>query len=308
MSRWMTITVLVLAAASLMALPVSAQEELTTITDLTVEPLGAGLIEIEGSADFIAAAQEVALDAVGDHMAAPVPAPSGTDLQSATIQAVNPREVSFALTLADPTPATGVPEAISYGWEFRADNAVYTLQAHRSATASELLCGAVFVCPGDPDNIGNGNFRLNVCSTDPDTGQNTCSGTAVDGEITEDAIVFTVDSRDIGARDGATINPGDTAINSSASASGMYWYTNGNGGDTMPMYSSYVVPEAVTRIGIAPAGTPIDQVELTETAETRSSGGFDLELAVEPGEHVVVAQACFGPDNCDLASVDVTVF
>jgi len=274
-----------------------ADDPVTEVTELNAT-VGSS-IAVSGKATFAPGLKvKVTEDGAGDHTLTQVPADSGTDLLSASITAVSPRKLDFELEIGD-LPEGGMDEIINYNWPMMAGESSFDLNAHSQATGAELTCGVVFACTGG--NVGGTRFSLNVCAPDPNTGQETCAVSPLTGEITATSVIWHATTAEVPALAGGdlTIGP-DGNIAASLSASGITWYTNGNGGDTMGGDLDFFFPSGKVSFGIAPAGTDVDAVALTSTVKaSASSGNFTGSLAKPAaGSYILVAQACFGTGNC----------
>lgn len=92
----------------------------------------------------------------------------------------------------------------------------------------------------------------------------------------------------------------------------------GGGFTNLDVARNYIVPVPEVRMGIAPVGTPVSEVGLTVTGQVESGGSFggQLPAPAQPGEYLIVAEACydgyrdfdFEPvrNNCDVSTTTVT--
>jgi hypothetical protein len=283
-----------------------ADDPVTEVTQLNATVGSA--IAVSGKATFAPGLKaKVAEDAADDHALTAIPADSGTDLLSASITAVSPKALDFELEIGD-LPEGGMDEIINYNWPLTIGTSTIELNAHSAATGAELTCGVIFLCDGG--NVGQPRFAVNVCAINPDTGQNTCAVTAVPGEITANSLIWHVNTSQASGLSGGDVELETGQVAASLSASGVTWYTNGNLGDLMAGESLFAFPAPNVSFGIAPAGTNVDAVALTSTVKANAtSGNFSGSLSKPAaGSYILVAQACFGEDNCSARnSTPVTV-
>jgi len=292
---------------------VAAEEPGTTVDTLTAT-VQATNIGVSGTATFTGApAVEVATDATGDHVGNQTPAPTGTDLVSASIQALDAGTIRFEIEIGN-LPPGGTREVINYNWPFtiiKGGSAInYQIQAHSAATGREVICSTgLFVCTGSPDNIGQPVFDLQTCTPNATGGQD-CASQEVPGEMTDSSFIWSVPVTLLGAiGGGVTIEPNGN-IAASRSASGVTWWTDGSAGDSMVWDGDpFTVPVPAVSLGVDVAETPDDGVELTKTIAAKSNGSFTTTVPrpSTAGSYRLVAQACFGPGNCGLASTLFTV-
>jgi hypothetical protein len=262
-------------------------------------------VRVQGTGVFTAPTSVVGEDPAGDGVL------PGSDLTAASITPLSHSTLRFELDVADlPPPMGGTPEALNYIWplEVVRGSTVTTisLQAWRTATLADATCGTVFVCaPGEPGSF-NARFSVNTCAID-ETGQNRCSAEGLAGGFSDTGLHWIVPAASIGAQGGATLHA-TGAIAASVGGSGLYWYTNGNGGDTM-FWNGYVFPAASVRIGLAPTSTADEDAVLTHTATIPASGNFNTVLPrpTESGDYKAVVEACFGPDGCTRTSVPFAI-
>lgn len=294
-------TILVAAIA---ATTIAATEGPSTTAEITSATQQGQSIAVQGKGTFVGPTLVVGSRAPGG---TGLP---GTNIVEASITPVSNTTLQFDLKVADLAAGTnGTPEAVNYWWEFDVNTngqyvATYALQAWRTSTAADLTCGVIFLCP--PGNPGDPRFQLSTCQPDPTTGNETCSAQALQGQIVGDTFRWNVPRALIGVGNSSELVAVQN-ITASAGGSGLYWYSNGNGGRTMP-WDGYTYERTVS-LGIAPAGTPDAEVPLTTTATIATNSNFSGTLATPatPGEYKVVAKACLGANNCTLTSRAVTV-
>jgi hypothetical protein len=294
-----------LVIASIMGGTAQATGETSTTIDSVTATVGTTTVAVSGHAIFTSAAVVVGEDFTDDHDTAVAPLPSGTDLTKASMQAKNPTTLVFELEVANMPSTGGVNEVVNYIWPFDIGAASYELQAHRSAAGSDILNGNV-------GNIGNPTFSLNTCALDETTGTNTCETATLTGEFTGHSVKWNVPAGQIGAGSGGATLYESAEIAASASFSGVLWYTNGVGGDTMmwDQVQSFVFPAATVQAVIVPATVAdLDANPTTFATVSKSTGNFSTTLLkpTTPGDYKVVVKACFGATNCTFSSVPFSV-
>lgn len=284
----------------------------TEIAELDVV-VDAEAIRVVGRADFVDAPVQVGEDLVGDAMisgAAPMSVPVGDDLATATIARPDPSQRTLTFTLGiDNQPALlgSVPEAMQYHWDFVVDGgSVFRLLAVQTQRSSSWL--------GDtrPD------FFLTVLesrrtSTPP-------AGAYIKlppGRMAGGIVQWPVPMGWIGATDGSAIRTIGEVESVVGVGGPSFWLGPGlfldqsvsGTGDEMSVQKEYTIPGATVQLGIAPSGTPTEQVDLNRGGLLDMNGGFRTALArpADPGNYTVVVKACYGPENCDLATADVMV-
>jgi hypothetical protein len=83
--------------------------------------------------------------------------------------------------------------------------------------------------------------------------------------------------------------------------------------DRAPQFTPYELPIATVRVGVAPAGTPANQVAFDRRATlTPSAGSAEVPFAttidtaqMAPGDYEVFVKGCFGP--CTISSSPLTI-
>ena len=227
----------------------------------------------------------------------------GTDIRNIKISRVAPNgKINFTLEIGDqPATLNGMPETVAYYWDI-------TVQNGESSSSYELWAArsAQWAAAGSTNPI----FRRYVCVLDPTTGQNTC-GTAVNvtGKMADGVVEWQLNASQINAQAGSVIT--GTAIEVSPTAAGAVWGVVRLDGSGASQSEQFDVPGATVKLGIAPAGTPVENVVLdgvgsVNTSTQTFSGALD-KPAAGPGNYIVVAEACFGADNCALSSTPLTV-
>lgn len=214
---------------------------------------------------------------------------TGIDVTTATIERqVGSSALSFTYNLDAPT--TDLPPVV-YRWPVAVDGIDRDLY---------LEAGRV-----GPDST-EPTFALIGYADD-------ASGEAVrawlTGELTSDYVRWHVPMSLIYAHGGSTVVQGGgayaevrTGLAGSASACCPTHVTF----DTVTL-DAYEVPSATVEVGVAPAGTPPEQVKLEEAEVGVAAGQFHVVLPRPPesGHHVVVVRSCYGPSSCATRVVDV---
>jgi hypothetical protein len=274
-----------LAAALLLALlvPATAGAEDAVTASLTGARQIATGLEVKGLVDVTLAPVEVAKDATGDGTA------PGTDLLNGTIGMPDPDTLEFRITLADPIPTLGgLPDVIHYHWDLVVDGTAVTLQAQSNSLGGSVIDLAPAVGP---------RFSQQTCTTNATTGQGECTSTPVEGTFDDTGLSWFVPLSSINAGPGSVIRSGEDAINASAGASGLLWYTSGLGGDVMNP-KTHTLPTPVVTIGAAAtAAEAVADVPVTLTKD----GRFTRVLTGAPSTGVAVMTACLG-EVCTTAT------
>lgn len=302
------------AAASASAADITPTE----VTALSAERFG-GTLQVSGNAVFGGEAPFlIAEDPSGDAPFHPEFSRLGIDVTGLFIHQPDPDvpEIDFVINvtqLDSPPP----PEVVRYLWQLKVGGEEYWIQAKTSdlSSGSNLL--------DDPDGAvqnTQGAFRLRGnCGPQevplpdpvgPVSATNTCNHVAwLDGVFDTDAnqIRVTV-PLDLGAA--PEFGPG-----ASIPAELPFWaaiqagFSNASTSDTVTPEFDYRIPTKDVQVGIAPAGTPPQFVDIDTPANVADDGSFtgDLDLAgLAPGSYDVYAEGCFGA-NCGVATATVTV-
>ncbi|MPZ68392.1 MAG: hypothetical protein GEU71_02560 [Actinobacteria bacterium] len=291
-----------LLLASILPTSASADEPPATSIDSLTAVAGISTVAVSGNGTFTAPAVEIGVDGTNDHTGSQAPLPSGTDLTVAKIRALDPETLRFELQIANMPSLGGTPELVNYVWPFIAGSAEYELQAHYTATAREINDARI-------DSIGTPNHTLNTCTPNETTGGMTCATENIEGEFTGNSVVWFVPKSMVGLTEEKPKVFEGAAIASSLSFSGMLWYANGNGGDTMFAERAFTFPTATVLGTIVDADVAdADAVPTTPLAVT-GLGDFsgELEKPALPGLYKVVVKACFGAGNCAVASTPLTI-
>lgn len=277
--------------------------------------VGSGGIAVTGQATFVDVPVVVGEDPAGDADGAVVPL--GHDLTTVTISRPDPFAdmVRVAVDLENQPPLVvgTVPEILRYRWAFTVTTGGKTtevmLMAYRSSTSTNAL-------QGFPHKSADPFFEVHVCP-----GGGNCqhfygtSGSMENGIVAWD-LPLGMDSTQgqIGGHTGSMITgevghpgtPRDFPVVAEAAAPGILILSVL---DRMAVDTAYAVPGPGVRIGIAPAGTPPENVPLTVPGTVTSLGAFTGHLPTPdtPGEYTIVAQACHGTNSCGIATTNITV-
>lgn len=280
---------LLLAGAATGSVTASAEDAPQSTATLSSATPSGSTLRVTGTAALVPLAPvQVSTDAAGD---APVP---GADLVSASITALGDGTTAFELGIGNFAPAAGSPPAVlHHNWGFSVTRGTtvqtFVLKAvNRGAVIASGLDGSS--APDAP------SFALQTCTPDPQTGQNTCTSQYLAGEVTADAVRFLVPTASLQGP-GATVAAAGQGFNTSYGASDVLWTTNGLGGDTMAGGAAFTMPTAEVRLGLAPAGTPVDAVALTDAKDLTGTAFSTTLPRPAAGSYVLVAQACHG-DTC----------
>lgn len=301
---WMVMAALMIVSPVWAGAAVAQLEKPVRVENLTVA-LDRGRVVVSGVAAFAAdVPMLVADDPVGDSLSGSTGLPVGDDLTTATISRPDPLAdtVTFSVGVANPPPVLmGVPETLVYNWDFSVTHSggapgqepiLYELRAQRTALYPRL--GA------EP------YFALARCAP-VGTSKNCRMGIALQGRMRDGVVEWDVPLDLIGAWAGGVINNRSLDI----------WLTASGAVSTNAVVpdqaffdeESYTVRVPEVRLGIAPGGTPANQVELTQYGFIDSGGEFrgTLPKPFEPGTYTVAVEACYGPGNCDLATQDIVI-
>lgn len=292
----------IMILASILPATATADTPPATSVDSLSAVVGTSSVAVSGNGTFTAPAVEIGVDGTGDHTGAQAPLPTGTDLTTAKIRALNPKTLQFELEVANMSSQKGSPEVINYIWPFIAGTSEYELQAHRSAAGTDILNDHV-------DNIGNPTYSLNTCAPDETTGQTTCNTVSITGDFTGHSVVWFVPTTMVGVNQSKPNVSEGAEIASSLSFSGVLWYTNGNGGDTMFAERAFTFPTATVLGTIVPATVADEDAVPTTSLTVNALGAFagPLTKPTLPGVYKVVVKACFGAGNCAIASTPITI-
>lgn len=258
-----------------------------------------GSISVTGNAAFGGEDPvEVGDDATGDNFGGADTSAHGVDLDRMLISQPDPSSptLQFTFDLAGLTGG-GIPEHVAYNWDIRvnggaaqggADKSLKSWRTRLTSTSADPYA-AVFDC---------------VPQAPPQTGSSCTPGPTVPVVYDEASsqIRLSVPLEVIEA------NPG-SEIAAWLRISAPVWIGATAGTQTLAgqydtsTHDPYTVPTKTVRLGIAPAGSPINY---TATASL-SGSTFTGSLATPgPGTYDIGAQACFGT-NCGTAKITVTI-
>lgn len=279
-----------IAVLSALVLPATATGAATSaeLTSLTASATATG-VQVQGKALFAGDAVTVGEDAAGDAQQPGV----GADITAATVELVGGRNLVFTFAIGDqpPAPVSAAP-TINYNWGLVVDG-----------TDSGLFLSA-----------GRAGLDGINPSTDPifNLSQNGPEGflhvATLEGKIADGVVQWVVPLNLIGAKPGSVVSSsGEVMPGSHAGVPGVITYYNNTGGDAIDV-ADYTVPGTVL-LGIAPEGTPVEQIDATTPASPRNTGTFSelLPRPAAPGTYTVLAVACAAPDVCTTGTTSVTI-
>lgn len=277
------------AALLVLAATPGAAEPTAEVTALSAQASSTG-ISVTGKATFAGHAVVVGEDAPGDATQKGI----GADISGATIQlAPNGRDLIFTFAIADQPPApVTAGMTINYNWGIAVDG---------NETGLFLSSGRAGLDGISP----SAEPFFNVSQNGEDGFSHVAS---VTGKMAGGVVQWTVPMAVIGAKPGSAIGSGygDVQPGSHAGVPGVVTYYNNFGGDAIAV-ADYTLPGAV-QLGIAPVGTPDDQIATTTAASLKSAGTFsqNLPLPAEPGTYTVLARACATAEVCSTRTTTVS--
>ena len=280
---------------------------------------GAGTVDISGTASFGGQAPvQIAEDSVGDGPVNPDRAhEDGVDLTAASIYQPNPDDPTLVFEW-DVTnlPAGGRPEAVRYTFPFRIGNKSFQPQAKLTNVASITMLDD----PAGHARLPGDHFQLRGnCVPNYPVEQSplaNCPHVAwLDGQF--DPANNTIRLyMPIGAAFAPEVVPGarlDREVVATTTIVAAYQAVVSNADTSDEALweegKSYTVPQKQVSLGVAPAGTPPDQVAFTEPAALDEGDAFSGSVdtsGLGPGAYEVFVRACFG-SNCDVATVPLTI-
>ena len=285
-------------AAACLLLPISAgADTAVNITSITATTNAAGGLSVLVRPTFEGNTAEVGID-TSDTPTANVP---GVNLKSASITPLNATTLRFTIALEngiEQGDLWGFPEAYHYQWDVLVTQGSTTSESTIQALRTSQYHGAGTTDPA---------FNVNTCVTNETTGQGECTGTTVSGAFTANGIDIDVPLSVLAAKPGAVLSQGEFGIVSTLGASGALWFNN-VGGDQMVNLASYTVPVPSVTVGIAPAGTPDEEVSQEYTTTTTSTfKNFTAQLPAQAsGTYRIVARACY-EEACAISGIDHVV-
>lgn len=288
----------------------------STHVDNVAAAVGADQISVTGQASFVDTPVVVGEDGSGD--AAVSAAPLGHELTAASI-AKDPlsNRTTFTVDVANQPPALGgVPEAITYRWDFKVPKFYNRGWGERSfrleATRTDVAVTKAGATPGDPvftlySCTDNGCYKDWDSVQSASAGLEILSGTMTDGTVQWNVALEHLLIRTFGdypPMTDAWLSGGEIVTTSIAVVDAQEQQS-----DEIPSVANYPIPGVSVRVGIAPAGTAAEDVPLTAAGSIESDGAFTASLPTpsEPGAYTVVAKACYGGGTCDTATTDLTV-
>lgn len=287
------------SAALLAGVAVAAAEEAPASTATIASAISqASGLKITGSAALAALeATKVAEDASGDSR---IP---GTDIVGGTIQALGGGVTRFTMEIGNMGPGgVSVPGVVHHSW----DLSVVTGAKGSDVTLKAINGGAVIYGALEGGSPEAPSFAVQNCAPDPQTGQNTCTSTYISGAFTAAGVTFDVPNTLIGLQTGSLVYAGEYGMFTNLGASDVIWFSGPNGTESV-LHANYAVPAGDVLVGLAPAGTPVEEVELTTTVPVKGTAYTTTLPKPAAGDYVVVAQACHGGVCGPLTSKAVTV-
>lgn len=262
-----------------LALATPGSAATTTSVEVTSATASGGTIVVRGTlalGDDATAPILVGEDPEGDSTAPGL----GTDFGDVTI-AANPvaRRLTYAIEVYDMLPGIG-QMAPAYG---------YTLPI---AVDGNFGPG-YFLASGNAGSSfppAAGPWRA-LCTAP--AGSYGCE-TPLTGTMTAAGITIELPYSRVGIAPGSLVEPG-SAVGCGGGICTTVWaglLFNNAGGDS-GFLAGYKVPGEVM-VGIAPAGTPPNQVVTDTPAEPGTGGQWTATTAAAPGSHIVVARSCWG--------------
>jgi hypothetical protein len=247
---------------------------------------GSSTVNVSGSATFVNTPTQVAEDGAGDGLVPGV----GFDVTTGTISRnVGSNNLVFSLN-ADMNATIGGAPGVLYGWAISVDGndtGLYMTASRAGGTGCTNGCWSL--------NRDGGNNQSSRVAT--------LTGTLGNGVVSWNVSLAT-----IGASTGSTISNGGAGL------TGTITGADGVGFCCTIIDSffadDYTVPGASVRLGIATAGTPEGSVPLGSPVTVNAgTGAFSgsVPLPAQSGSYIVVAQACYAPDNCGLKSTTITI-
>jgi hypothetical protein len=240
------------ALVALLLIPTGAGAESTAdFVSLTPSRTAAGAVRAAGKVAFQGEPFVVATDA-GD---VSVPA---ADIGELRITA-GVADVVFEMEIANALPAGpgAVPGVLHYIWEFAVGGQESQLRA--------LNTDAQALSPGE------WSYTLETCAPDPQTGQGTCSGAAVQGSYADGVLTFVVPRAGMGLDGGETIRGGTGGAYVSYGAAGVVWGAGGVLLADQAMPKTFTMPDLEVAVAALGAGGEVLEVR---TPSLTASGAF----------------------------------
>ena len=266
--------------------PAGAADPSTGVTTLNAT-VGTN-VAVSGVATFVDVPVTVGTDADGDA----TPGAIGADVRKLTIARPSGNNLKFTMEIDDFYTGVPVPNIV-YLWP---------LMVNGEDTQLFLMAGAG---RGFPSPSADPGFAVMQNSADGFAPVADVSGTLGNGGVT-----WTVPMGSIAGKAGDNIDQGSGAPASTRAGIHQIVWLESPQYDSFTVREPYTIPGNLVELGIAPAGTPEDAVPLTVKATVNNTTGAfsgSLPKQATPGEYVVVAKACFGPQSCGLSSTTITV-
>ncbi|HVM12453.1 MAG TPA: plastocyanin/azurin family copper-binding protein, partial [Actinomycetota bacterium] len=266
---------------------------------------GPSVVSVQGSASFGGELPvAVASDPSGDAPAAAAADRTGLDLTGASVYRADPSlpHLTFEWRLAA-LPDAGIPEAVRYSLPFRAGSQRFVVQAKRTNLTGTTIAD-------DPAGHASAQPRFQLLGDCTESTPASCRHIAwLDGHV--DLAAKAIRAKvPFGIR--PEIAPGATLERATGSvarltrieaaleaASTTIAADDAEWGGANASFA-YTIASPVVRLGIAPTGTPEEQVVFSTTASVGTDGGFTGGIAtgdLPRGTYDVWARACFGT-NC----------
>lgn len=289
-----------------------ADERETTHIDQVAAALDGATVAVGGTASFVDVPVVVSADLSGRN-----------EIELATISRPDPFDdtLRFHFTILPTAVSTKCgrldfqPELMTYSWQFTVtESGGPSMKFQLIARCSDLLTTAVvggtpstepvFIlqrCDGDSVyEADRAPGRLDGCPADTLLSE----ADLVAGTVSDRVVQWDVPLSSMGASIGSLIESISMAVAYSVGP-----VQTGTLAAPISARRAYRVPGPSVRLGIAPAGVAVQDVTLTEDGTVQAGGAFSGQIPTptEPGEYVVVVQACHGAGNCGLASTTITI-
>jgi len=297
MKRIRGFATLIAAVAALGGLPARAADT-TSVSIVDVVFDGRGVMVTGDAAFGTELPMLVGRDPTGDAAIDPSTSPLGLDVTDITIGA-DPVDVTFTIGLAElevPPPN----EVVRYFWQFLANGKVYWIQAKSSDVSGIATAGD----PVGTVNHVQGAFRLRG-DCGPLAALTNCVHIAwLDG-------VFDVDADEVRVKVPVGLRP-DFAPGSAiepetgVSAAVQPVVSSAATSDVATQDETYIIPERVVRVGIAPAGAPAEY-SVDATVEGDGRWRATLDASTLAGDYTVHAIACYGASGCATTQAPISI-
>lgn len=283
--------------AALAAATIATENEAShDLQDLTVD-VGDGVINVSGDTDWVDAPVSLGVDAEGDVLTPGV----ALDVTLLEVERPNPNSSNLRLTLHVPDMPdgeyNGIGEVVTYlGTILSSNGSEVDIQAWRSAQWNT---------PGEY----RASLTVNTCTTDPNTGQGSCTTADVPGSFADQKIVWNVNAGMLGVFEGDSFDL--SVFNVTTGHSGLLWWPNG------VVLSGTGVHDSLSPDSTYAFNSPSVKAELIDsdgnvvtsaTQKPKSNGTFDLSLDASGfvGEYTVAVTGCYQVD-CVTTNTNVTL-